>query len=73
VTNQEKEILERFGKRLRALREERKIPLTTLEAECGVSRQFLTRVENGTSNPSVLVVHKIAQAFDMKLSQLMEF
>jgi transcriptional regulator with XRE-family HTH domain len=49
-------------RRIRALREERGLPLSRLAAAVGVSESFLSQVERGVASPSVASLRRIAAA-----------
>jgi transcriptional regulator with XRE-family HTH domain len=60
----------RLAARLRALRKERDLTLEELAERSDVSRSALSKIERGEINPSLMVVNKIADAFDVSVAQL---
>lgn len=58
--------------KVRALREQRRWSLAELSAACGVSRSMLSQIERAEVNPTLGVVHRIAQAFGTPLSKLVD-
>jgi len=59
-------------RRIRDLRAERRWPLEQLAAASGVSRSMLSQIERGKANPTLAVALRIAHAFEMSLSELVE-
>jgi len=58
--------------RLKQLRTERGWSLDELSKASGVSRSMLSQIERNRANPTVVVMFRIAQAFDMSLGQFVE-
>ena len=46
--------------------------LEQLASLSGVSRSMISQIERGTANPTLAVAHRLAQAFDMSLGDLVE-
>ncbi len=65
----QRDILIEFGKKLRELR--KKNNLTQLElSECaGFDRNYIGMLERGERNPALLNIQKIAQVFNITLSE----
>jgi transcriptional regulator with XRE-family HTH domain len=59
-------------RRVRDLRKARGWSLEQLAAASGVSRSMLSQVERNEANPTLAVTFRIAQAFGMSLSDLLE-
>lgn len=60
----------RIAARLRALRAERGWSLDDLAAHSGVSRATLSRLENGETGPTTLVLARIAAAYGLTLTRI---
>jgi transcriptional regulator with XRE-family HTH domain len=61
------------GGRIRTLRAERQMTLDDLAKKSGLSKGLLSKLENLTdSNPSLETLHKIAEAFGVTLSDLLD-
>jgi rhodanese-related sulfurtransferase/transcriptional regulator with XRE-family HTH domain len=60
------------GANLRRLREERGLSLDNLTRLTGLSRQLLGQIELGKASPSVSVVWRLARAFEVNFSVLLE-
>lgn len=61
-----------LGARIRALRTERGLTLDMLGRQAGVTRSFLSQVENDISSPSIQTLRKIALAFGTPVFALFE-
>jgi len=61
----------RFGKRLRALRKKHGLTQEVLSHRLGLERTYLSDVENGRMNISLLNLEIIAQGFSLTLSKLL--
>lgn len=59
-----------FGLKLRRLRTERGVALRSLETKSGLSRGLLSKLENGTGNPSLLTLHRLARALRVGVGEL---
>jgi transcriptional regulator with XRE-family HTH domain len=62
----------RIGARLRALRLERRVPLTALSRQAGLSPGYLSQVENDLAMPSTTALGRLAEALDVPLSSVFE-
>jgi transcriptional regulator with XRE-family HTH domain len=58
--------------RVRAMRKQKGWTLEQLASLSGVSRSMLSEIERGTANPTLGVAFRIAQAFGMKLGDLVD-
>lgn len=61
----------RFGKTLREYRKSAGFTLPTLEKRTGISRGLLSKMENGTGNPSLLTLHKLAWGLYVSVGDLL--
>jgi transcriptional regulator with XRE-family HTH domain len=61
-----------LGTRLRALRTERGLSLSQLEAATNISSSFLSLVESGKSDITISRLVRLADFFDVELSDLVE-
>jgi transcriptional regulator with XRE-family HTH domain len=66
-----REILERFGMRVRQVRQERGMSQEALAFASGLDRSYVGSVERGTRNISLLNVEKIAKALEIEASGLL--
>ena len=58
------------GKRLREVREAKKLSQGDIERRTGLLRCYVSRVENGHTVPSVETIEKLARAFEIPTYQL---
>lgn len=65
------DVLKRFGERLRAVRQRKGISQEKLAALAGVHRTFVSSVERGERNISLLNIARLAQALEVPLAGLM--
>ncbi|WP_327657103.1 helix-turn-helix domain-containing protein [Streptomyces sp. NBC_00483] len=61
-----------IGASIRAARREAQLTLTQLAKEAGVSQPFLSQAENGKLMPSVINLHRIAQALNTTAHEILE-
>src|ERR1700728_177506 len=62
--------LKRLGDRIRSGRAQRGMSRRTLAKDSGISERFLAELENGSGNPSVLVLRQLADAVSLPLVEL---
>ena len=69
-----KQDLKKLGKRIKKIREERKILFADMSYRTRIRPYYLKKIENGTAYGVLLNRHllKIANALDVKLSYLFE-
>src|SRR3954447_12972578 len=60
------------GRNLAAIRASRQLTLDRLARISGVSKGMLVQIEHGRTNPSIATLCRIANAFGISLSLLME-
>jgi len=60
-----------IGKRLRELREEKKLSQGDIEKRTGLLRCYISRVENGHTVPAIETLEKMARALELPLYHLM--
>lgn len=63
-------IEEQLGMRIRYLRKSLKMSIEDLALECGINRNYLCDLENGRRNPTLQMLEKIANGFDISISEL---
>lgn len=62
-----------LGKRIKELREERKLTQPELGALIDKDYQVLGRIENGRVNPSSFLIYQIAMALKVSMSDIFDF
>jgi len=65
-------VTQRVGANLRRAREERGISQEELADRAGLHRTYISGVERGVRNPTVVVLEKIAKALKVKTSTLLD-
>ncbi len=66
-------ILENFGKQVRQKRKTAKLSQEELAEKLGIHRTYMSFIERGIRNPSLLMIFKISRALKIKLPELFEF
>ena len=66
-----RDILKRFGARVRELRLEMKLSQEKFAAKCNLDRTYLGSVERGERNIALRNIEKLAKAFQIPISELM--
>lgn len=67
------EYLKKLGKRIKTLRKEKCIKQVDLAYQCDIEKQSMSRIEAGNTNPSVLLLRKIADLLGVSVSELLDF
>ncbi|MPZ24467.1 MAG: helix-turn-helix domain-containing protein [Dehalococcoidia bacterium] len=65
------DIRRRVGLNLKRLREDKGLSQEALAFECGLHRTYVSGVERGVRNPTVLVLARLAVALDVPASRLL--
>ncbi len=63
----------RLGERINIERKKKSMSSETLAKACGVSRSYITLIENGKRLPSAKVLPKIAAALDIKTNVILNW
>lgn len=63
-------MLDRFGKKLRAIRKKRGLSQEELADEAELHRTYISSVERGGRNISLLNIERLAKALDVAISEL---
>lgn len=61
-----------FGKKLREVRLKKKLSQGDVARILGVHRSYISGLERGRRNPSLLTVHKVANALGISTNELMK-
>lgn len=61
-----------LGKRIAYLRKQKHLSQLQFALECGVAKSYVSELESGKRNPSLLTLEKICLALDVTLSTLFE-
>lgn len=65
-------IAEKFGKRIRALRKERKLTQEALAERSGLHNTYIGQIERGEKNPSLESIEKLSVGLDVSVAELFE-
>ena len=60
-----------IGARIRFMRQQRKMTLEQLSSSSNLTKSFVSKVERGISVPSISTAMKLAESFDLTISQLL--
>lgn len=66
------DVQQRVGINVRRFRKERGLSQEALAFECGLHRTYISGVERGIRNPTVVVLEEIATALEVPVSRLLE-
>ena len=61
-----------FGKKLREVRLKKKLSQGDLARILGVHRSYISGLERGRRNPSLVTVHKVAKALGVSVNELLK-
>lgn len=64
------QIQKRFGERVRELRKQKGLSQEALAFTCDLDRTYIGGVERGERNISLINIHRIARALDVKAKDL---
>ena len=64
-------MIKTFGTNVKRMRQLRNISQEVLAQRCGIYRTYLSRIESGQANPSLLVITALASALEMEPSDLL--
>jgi transcriptional regulator with XRE-family HTH domain len=65
------DVLIQFGARVRAIRQSKSLSQEAFASICGLDRTYISGIERGVRNVSLLNLHVLAKALDLSLSELM--
>jgi len=66
------DVRRRVGLNVKNFRRERRLSQEGLAFECGLHRTYISGVERGIRNPTVMVLEKIAEALKVSASRLLD-
>ncbi len=69
----DKKFLKALGKRIKGIRKENEMSQDQLGFEVGIRREQIIRIEAGSQSTGIDVLKKFADAFDIKLPELLDF
>lgn len=71
MTKRMQQITTMFGANVKAQRQSHNISQEALALRCGIYRTYLSRIESGLANPSLLVIAALANALEVAPSELL--
>lgn len=71
MTTKEEQYLKAFGKNMKKLRESKGFSIRNFAHEIDASHATIFRLETGKTNPSILIVLKIAEALETDVATLL--
>lgn len=63
----------KVGQRIKELRKNANLSQEEFAFRCGMDRTYITSLENGKRNVSIVNLEKIAKVFEMSLSEFFDF
>ena len=66
------DIAKRLGKNVRRLREEKGWSQEAYADEVGIHRTYVSDIERGARNPTIMVVEKLARPLGVKAGELLD-
>ena len=70
TSNEDKSASRYFGLMVRAMRKQRQLTQENLSEKTDIGVQYLSRIENGSANPTLKIVSAIATAFEVAFPDL---
>ena len=67
---EDKSASEHFGQMIKALRKNRQFTQENLSEKSDIGVQYISRIENGSANPTLKIISALATAFEVALSDL---
>jgi transcriptional regulator with XRE-family HTH domain len=68
----ESQLLQNFGDRVRALRLDLGVSQEKLALDCGLDRTYISGIERGKRNVSLVNIHRLADALGVPASDLLK-
>ena len=66
------DIYVQFGKSIAFLRKKKKMSQLDLALEAGINKNYISDLERGRRNPSLMILSRIANAFKIDMSTLLQ-
>ena len=67
---EDKSASQQFGQVIKALRKNRQLTQENLSEKSDIGVQYISRIENGSANPSLKIISALATAFEVALPEL---
>jgi transcriptional regulator with XRE-family HTH domain len=66
------DVRQRFGQAVKARREELELTQEVLAEKAGIHRTYLSDIERGSRNPSLINIERLAHALSLRTSELFQ-
>lgn len=66
-------ILNKFGERLKCLRQAKGLTQEQFALKCGLHKNYIGMIERGERNPALINIEIIANGLEISISELMKF
>jgi len=70
--NRDKQLLGQLAKNVKALRKSLGLSQEVLAFECEIDRTYISKVERGIANPSLLILLRIADVLKVEIKDLLK-
>lgn len=70
VVKEKQKVLVQFGAQVRALRQSKNLSQEAFAARCGLDRTYISGIERGVRNVSLLNIKVLAEALGISISEL---
>ena len=70
--DREKQLLYLLAKNVRALRKDAGLSQEGLAFECDIDRTYISKVERGIANPSLLILFRISDVLQVEINDLLK-
>ncbi|WP_263362478.1 helix-turn-helix domain-containing protein [Flavobacterium collinsii] len=67
------ELKEKFGNKIKALRENREYSIEYLANIANIDRTYISDIEKGRRNVSLLIIEKLAKALEVNIQELFNY
>jgi len=67
------DIEQRFGKKLREIRNSKNLSQEALSKKAGLDRTYVGKIERGEKSPSLHTIEKLANILDVEIFELFKF
>jgi len=65
--------LKQLGLKIATVRKEKKITQIELGLRCNIEKPYISLIESGGTNPTIVTLKKIADALDISIDELLKF
>ena len=70
VVKEKQKVLVQFGARVRTLRQSKGLSQEAFAAQCGLDRTYISGIERGVRNVSLLNIKVLSMALEISISEL---